>query len=459
MERLMWVDDDRLLDLLQDRDGFGAFTRTLGFATGTTVIKGVHIMNDLAQTALGGCPSHDGDLLAATIREDKREGEDNSDEALRASPKLGAAYARAFPEDMPPYVRTCLRTAIAGLVNFDGGMYKAGDRMASGLVTHRSLLGAEGFRRFGVGRYLFGILGEVGQTRLQQIYSSPTDPYSRALAPLMWDAPLRESERSWVEVPTSAFDAALGAALTTLLEHPIAKPHLLRLFLHASTLGLILKVLGIGKPGGRPAILATSAEDDSKPALLREEAVQSVRHGLAALDASLAETLGRDDRLRSVSKPKPKGFAIEVAGDPASLISYARRSAFQSSKQVYWPDRFVFSLGKKAGCILPKDDRAGWGKRIALTSDLVEALILMFVPPGAPPERWGNLWAKIGDELGLMIGADTYTDANRLRSAGVMHVLADQLERNQSNLLTLAVRRGVARHLPDRGAEAGGELQ
>lgn len=457
----MWVDDDRLLELLLDRDGPGVLTRTVGFATGTTVIKGVHVMNDLAQTALGGCPAHDGDLLAAVIREDKRdENEDNTDEALRAHPRLGAPYARAFPEAMPAHLRTCLRTAIGQLINHDSGMYRPGDRMASGLVTHQALLGAEGFRRFGLGRYLFRLLSPAGQARVRELYTTPTDPYSRALSPLMWDAPLREADRSWYEGPTSAFDVALGTALTNLLQHPIAKPHLLRLFLHAATLGLLLKVLGLNKPGGRPSLLATSAEDLAKPTLLRAEAVQSLRHGFAGLDVRIAETLAADPKLPSALRTgrAPKN-ATEVVGDAVELVAHARNPNFRGSKQMYWPDKFVISLSKKAGFILPKDDRAGWGKRVTLTSDLVEALVLMFVPPGSKPRPWRATWADISAQLGLMIGADTYEDAANLRTAGVTHVLADHLEKNQANILAIAVRRGVARYLPDGGAEVSGELQ
>jgi len=446
------MSEDELIALLMDRDGPGVFTRTLGFGTGTHVIKGVHVMNDLAQVALGGRPSHNGDLLARVIREEKREGgEDNSDSAMRTASPLGEVYGRAFPP--PPALsvhrRTLLRSAIGELVHHDGGVYRPGTSMASGLVTHSGLLGAEGFTRFGVGRYLHDVLGPEGQERVRALYSSATDPYSRALAPLIWSAELTEgSKRAGDAPPPSPFDEALGARLTTLLTHPLAKPHILRLFLHVATLGLFLKVMGVGRAGGRPTILATTAADVSSSRLLRGEATASVRAGVAALDDALARTLAADltaaDRATS-------------ADDATQLLREVRGKRASDSK-LYLPDKFVVALAARAGMILPRTDRAGWGRHLALTSDAVEALTLMYVPPGARPIAWRALWDGVATDLGLYIGADTYGDACALRDAGVTHVHAEELERNQANILALATRRGVARHLPDGGAEAGGEL-
>ncbi len=453
----MWADEAILRDLLMAEGG--VFRGVVGFGTGTTVIKGVHVMNDLAQCVLGGAPAGEGDLLCRVIREDKIEGgEDNSDARLRADAALGPAYSRAFPETLGAREITQLRAGIGALLSFDGGMYRAGDRMASGLATHRALLGFEGFRRFGVGRYLARVIGDAGRARLGDLFESPTDPLTRALAPLMVEEALRETQPPSTQASSlSEFDICLGAALTTLISQPLTKPTLLRLFLLASSLGICLKLLGVGAPGGRPTALATSAEDVGPGRLLRQEAVQSFRRGIERLDAEIARRASAHPAWKQVLLTKPRRGApgFDAGSPPEEVIAAARRSA----DSIYWPDTFAIALGRKAGCVMPKRDQAGWGKHLVLTGDVVEALILMFVPPGCPAEPWPNLWDRVRTELGLVIGADDFGDPQVLRSTGVLHVSAEDLAKNSDNVLAMAIRRGVARRLPDSGAEAGGALQ
>ena len=219
MEMSMWIEVDVLRGLLMGRDGTpGVFERTVGFQTATNAIKGVHIVNDLAQTVLGGAPDHGGDLLCRIVREQKTDaGEDNSDETLRRDPVFGAPYARAFPATLGAERVTRARAACSAVLTFDGGMYRAGDRMASSLATHRALLGFEGFRRFGVGRYLANLLGEAGRSRVADLFDSPTDPLSRALSPLLLEAPLKDTHpRGRDATPElSELDRDLGRRLTT----------------------------------------------------------------------------------------------------------------------------------------------------------------------------------------------------------------------------------------------------
>lgn len=461
--------DQRLLRdaLMGGEQGSGVFERALGFGTATTVIKGVHVMNDLAQCVLGGAPDHKGELISRVIREDRTEkGEDNSDEALRAWPLLGATYARAFPETLDPTDRSRLRAAIGAVFNHDGGVYRASDGMASGLATHQSLLGAEGFRRFRVGRYLQRILGAPGQARLVTLFQSAEDPLSRLLAPLLLDAPLVDRAGSTEDPPElTPFDLAAGERLTALMLHPLSKPTLLRDLLLGATLVLALKVLGVGRPEGRPAVLATIEGQQRR---LRQEAVQSLRWGVDALDHRLAELLLTHPLAEALwtTRPARGAEAIELDEDPRrwqdaapQLIQAARGVKKWGGKDVYWPEEFIISLGRKAGCVLPKRDHAGWGKRLALTPDLVEVLVLMYSPPGGDPVPWSELWASVRRELGLVIGANELQDATLLEGAGVSLMSMEDLERNSEAALDLAVRRGVARHLPDSGAEAGGGLQ
>lgn len=453
----MWADEKVLEEILMG-DG-GVFGAVMGFGTGSGSIKGVHIMNDLAQCVLGGAPSGGGDLLCCVIREEKVDGgEDNRDQRLRSDPLMGPGYQRAFPETLSPADTSRIRRAAGALLSFDGGMYRAGTRMASGLATHRSLLGFEGFRRFGVGRYLQRVVGEEGQKRLRGLFESPSDPLSRALAPLMADDELRDTNPAPGQPASlTEFDASLGAALTTLLGQPLTKPALLRMFMLAASLGICLKMLGAGAADGRPVALATSADDSGPGRLLRQEAVQAFNRGLTRLDATIADRLAEHPAWGTVSLSKPRrgGRGFETAGGPTDVIGDARRMA----DGIYWPDTFAIALGRKAGCVMPKRDQAGWGKHLVLTADLVEALVLMFVPQGSPAESWPRLWERIRSDLGLIIGADDYLDPQLLRSSGVLHVSAEELSKNSDNILAMAIRRGVARRLPDSGAEAGGELQ
>jgi hypothetical protein len=455
----MWADEEELRELLMGKDG--AFARVMGFGTGTTVIKGVHVMNDLAQCVLGGAPAHGGDLLCAVIREDKVDGgEDNSDARLRADQRFGEAYARAFPASLSPGQVSSIRAGLTAVLGYDGGMYRAGTSMASGLATHRTLLGAEGFRRFGVGRYLERALGPAGRERLRAMFDAPTDPLSRALAPLLLDEPLRDGHPpSGLQLPATPFDASLGAALTTLLTQPLTKPVLLRLFLLAASLGICLKLLGAGSDDGRPTALATSADDTGPGRYLRQEAVQAFNRGLARLDVRLAAVSADLPGWRSAILPAPRSGArgFETDGAPSRVIAEARAHAFKD--RVYWPDTFAIALGRKAGCVMPKKDQAGWGKHLVLTGELVEALVLMFVPPDQPPSPWTELWERIRDELGLVVGANAYEDLQRLRAAGVLQTSLEDLTKSGDNVLSMAIRRGVARRLPDSGAEAGGAIQ
>lgn len=461
--------DKRLLreGLMGGEQATGVFERALGFGTATTVIKGVHVMNDLAQCVLGGAPDHKGELISRVIREDKTDkGEDNSDEAMRASPQLGAIYARAFPEALDPADRSRLRAALGAVFNHDGGVYRATDGMASGLATHQALLGAEGFRRFRVGRYLQRILGDPGQARLTELFRSAEDPLSRLLAPLLLDAPLVDRAAATEDLPElTPFDLAAGERLTALLQHPLSKPTLLRDLLLGATLVLTLKVLGVGRPDGRPAVLATTEGQQSR---LRQEAVQSFRWGVDALDRRLAQLLEAHPLAEQLWSTRPgRGEdAIELAEDPRRwedaaplLIQAARGMKKWSGKDVYWPEDFIISLGRKAGCVLPRKDQAGWGKRLALTPDLIEVIVLMYSPSTGVSVPWSELWAGVRREMGLVIGANELQDAILLESAGVSLMSMEDLERNNEAALDLAVRRGVARHLPDSGAEAGGALQ
>jgi hypothetical protein len=428
------------------------FERILGFGTGTGSIKGVHVMNDLAQCVLGGAPAHGGDLLCRVIRETKREkGEDNSDAAMRADERFGEAYRRALPEGLGAGQVSRVREAAASLLGFDGGMYNAGANMASALATHRDLLGFEGFRRFGVGRYLCQILGEQGRGRLAEIFADPSDPLSRALGPLRLSAPLRDTHPGEGEIPLSAFDEALGERLTTLLGHPLTKTALLRHLLMLSTLGVALKILGAGRPDGRPFALATTAEESAGPRPLRQEATQSFSQGVAAFYERVAAQLPEHPRAAELKAPRGAD-----AGAFRALVAGAREGALR--KEVYWPEDFAVALGRKAGCVLPRRDQAGWGKHLALTSDMVEALILSGTQADAAVS-WTDLWAAIREDIGLVVGVGDFDDTKFLREGGVLHVDLDALARNSEIILDQAVRRGVARRLPDSGAEAGGALQ
>jgi hypothetical protein len=149
--------------------------------------------------------------------------------------------------------------------------------------------------------------------------------------------------------------------------------------------------------------------------------------------------------------------AVSVAGpSPRAALDAARAAALDS---VYWPDAALKALGRRCGFIEPGTDRAGWPVRVHLADELVEALILMFSPPGLPPRRWRDLWMEVGEALGLHIGANPSVDAARLRELGVEDADRPALEENNDLALRAAISQGVARRLPDSGAEAGGELQ
>jgi hypothetical protein len=446
----------------KDSGQVGLYEQALGFRTATAAFKGVHLMNDLAQCVVGGRPEHRADLLCGVIREDQRSTkEDNRDETLRSSARFGEAYSRAYPADLGTVQVSRLREAARLLLNFDKGMYRAGDNMASGLATHWTLLGAEGFRRFKVGRYLETILGEPGQQRLRALFQEDRDPVSQALRPLLFEDTLRDSHPARQAPQLSPFDRSLGQRLTTLLLQPLSKPMLLRSFLLASSLGLVLKILGSGKAAGRPVALALPSEvpgGGRRP--LRQEAVQSLQRGLQSFDRHLARLLPTHPDAEQLwsSSPADGEAGVTVSGDSLEAAALQLIEAAHKVKKVYPPNVFALSLGKQVGCVRPKTDRAGWGKHLVLHEDLLEALILMFVPDGAPPLPWSQLWSQIGAELGLYVGANEYTDMMALTEGGVVHVNLQELTQCSATLLAQAVRRGVARRLPDSGAEAGGAL-
>ncbi|KYF48529.1 hypothetical protein BE04_37715 [Sorangium cellulosum] len=442
----------------------GLFEMALGFRTSTKVLKAVHVMNDLAQVLIGGAPEHGGDLLARVIRAEHEE-EGNSDRDLRAHKEFGARYSWAFPAQLGAGKTAALRRAAKMVLNFDGGVYEPGTSMASALATHRALLGFEQFRRFRLGAYLSRILTDEGKARLRAMYESDLDPVSKTFRPLLFDAPLVDRHPPPAQaLPLKPFDHALGARLSTLLAQPLSKPALLRKFALGATLGLVLKVLGCGRPGGRPMLLALAVEDDrSKP--LRDAAVMSFRAGVSALDRSLATMMAEHPLAPEIKKaPKVDAQAAEVRSGLRSaeamleLIAAIRRGAGEDGGEVYWPDQFAMYFGRKAGCVLPKADKAGWGVHLALSGEFVELLVLMSVPRDAPPAAWRDIWRGLRDDLGLMIGASAAADAEVLRGAGVEGVSLERLTDNASLALDFGVRLGVARRLPDSGAEAGGGL-
>mgnify|MGYP007066197097 CR=1 FL=1 len=469
MARELTIDATRLHRALQGGDGLpGVFEQALGFRVSTKAIKGVHLMNDLAQCVLGGAPEHRGDLLCRVIREAHTR-EPNSDRDLRQDDALGVHYRRAYPEQLGRQQVTQLREAARLLLNADSGMYKPGDNMASSLATHRDLLGWEGFRRFRVGRYVQRVLGHAGRERVREMFESADDPVSRAMKPLMVTTPLIERYPDEPAPPLTAFDDALGRRLTILLSHPLTKPNLLRGLSLAGNLGVVLKILGAGRPGGHPVLLALPDHTwvgVRKPA--REEAVQSFQLGIDAADRAFARHLARHPLGDSLWAPPADDdtptitvTTCEDERDNDALMKAARAFEFSKkdgTKDLYWPDEFAIALGKRAGCVGPRRDQAGWSKHLMLTPELVELLVLMFVPPGARPLPWRALWETVRDELGIVIGANSHADDEALKGAGVLHIDLGQLARSSDVFLAQAICRGVARRLPDSGAEAGGEL-
>lgn len=456
----------RVQELLSSRaDQVGVFEEVVGLDTATTTIKAVHLMNDLAQQLLGGAPKHRGDLLCRVIRPDHvgEEGdeEDNSDLALRQDPVFGESYRRAFPPALGVRRTAGLRTAIQVLLNSDKGMYRAGTSMASGLATHRSLLGFEGFSRFGLGSALSQMLGETGRARVRQLFESTNDPVSRALRPIMLDSDLvpRSSGRSRLSL--TDFDRSFGRRLSNLLEHPLSKPTALRSLALAGTMWLVLRVLGAGRAGGRPLVLALPFGWREQGVRLREEAVQTFSLSVDALDRKLGQVLEARPGFPSVSGPEgseselDESLASEHSG--YAVLSHLRRSK-KVSKGTYWPDDFAVALGRKAGLVWPRSDRFGWGRYICLTGDLLEVLLLMFSEPGGEAQPWRSLWTQVASELGLVVGANPYEDALLLGSAGCSHIPFDRLSLSAEVLLDKATTRGLARRLPDGDAEVGANL-
>lgn len=464
------VDAVAAAEVVAGGDGVpGLLWEVLGFHTGTTKFRAVHMMNDLAQALLRGAPEDGGEFLCRVIR-DGYEGEHNEDPAFRADERFGGRYRRAYPEALGVARTRQLRRAAELLLNFDKGMYAPGDRMASAAATHQGLLGFDGFRRFAVGRYLGQVLGEEGRARVLDLYQHDGDPVTRALAPLLSPpGALYDTHPDLPEPQSCPFDKALGSGLTTLIQQPLSKPVLLRYLALGAGFGLILKALGAGRTDGRPAVLVLPARQERQP--LREQAVQSFQSGLDALDSRLAarlpehplaERLTREEAL--VGRPTLEVQAGPLAETAMSILVALRNHKVNQVKdvkerEVYWPEVFAIALGRKLGCVLPREDRAGWGKYLCLTPEMAEVLILMQVPSTDPPRRWNRLWAQIRDGLGIVVGADPHTDARVLAQCGVLHIDRELLKKNGEEVLRAAVTRGVARRLPDAGAEAGGSIQ
>lgn len=440
----------------------GVFERVIGFRPATTAYKAVHLMNDLVQCAIGGAPQHGGDFLARVIRVEV-EGEGNEEPAMRADPRFGAAFERAFPPELGRERIEAIRVAAREVLSFDKGVYQPGTSMCSPLATHRDLLGFEGFRRFGVGRLLADVLPPEGVARLLAHMRSDGDPVTRAFRPLLLAAPLVERQKRREPVARTAFDRHLGACLTTLMEQPLTKPAMLRTVALGACLGLVLKVLGAGAEDGRPSLLALPNSEERGPKPLREEAVVSFRKSVERLDLRVASLVPSHPLASELMKKPGAGVAcVEVAEtrsvESLSAAAIAAARTAKAADEIYWPDRFAVSIGRKAGCVLPSSDRAGWGRHLALTPELVEVLVLMHVPSGARPPTWTRFWARVRDELGVVIGANPTEDIAFLARAGVENVGDEALADNAETTLTHAVRRGVARRLPDGEAEVGGEL-
>jgi hypothetical protein len=444
----------------------GLIEETVGFSPATGQLKAVHFMNDLAQTVLGGCPEGRGDLLCMVIREGVgREGEDNSEAALRADQQFGAVFSRAYPVALGAAQVRRLRLGARALLNVDQGMYAPKTQMASSVATHGALLGADGFRRFRMGAYLANILDDDAKTRLRRLYDSDSDPVSFALKPLFQPGALQADGTArigWAS-PTP-FDFDLGEALARVVQQPLSKPTVLRALALGSCLGFVLKVFGAGRPHGRPVLLALSGDDEARPGPLREKAVISMRRGGADLDRKLAQQVAAAAGAKSLwREPKSAEPTVEVdlrAPAEMALDMIQRLREFRSAedddvKRMYWPQDAVTSLGRKAGIILPRSARAGWGMYLALTPELVEVVSLMLLPWGQRME-WRAFWAEARARLGIIIGANDDEDMNALEASGVLNVSLEDLSQNAERILAHAVRRGVARRLPDSGAEIGG---
>ncbi len=447
-------------------DEVGVFQALLGFRTGTGALKAVHLMNDLAQTVSNQIPAHDGDLLCRVTREhhERSEAEGNSDSALRADPELGGIYGRAYPERLGAQLISDLRSAAGRVLNVDTGMYEPGKRMASPLATHVGLLGADGFGRFLVGPFLASLLGVDGRARLQELFCSDTDPVTRALRPLFAGVELRERQQPEYRNAPSHFDSILGARLSTLLTQPLSKPTLLRSFALAASLGILLKIFGVGRAHGRPALLALSSSA-TRPRTLRRVAVQSLQRGRDALDRALANELNRHPSAEKLwsAKVRTQSPTVEIRrerrDETAALqaIRAMRNHRAMKSKgeiELYWPDKFALALAGKAGLVSSRT--AGWGQHLRLSPEHIEILAMMFVPPTARAPAWKTMWRQIRDDIGVVVGANPSEDARFLEDAGVMHAGYEELAKNALSMLNASVSRGVARLLPDSGAEVTG---
>ena len=456
------VDVDAIVRVLMPHEEHaGVFEEAVGFRTSTaTSYKGVHLMNDLAQSVLGGAPAHGGDFLARVMRADV-EGEGNAEHELRAHKVFGAAFSAAFPLALGADRVTSIRAAARDVLGFDGGVYAPGTSMCSPLATHLDLLGFEGFRRFGVGRFLADVLPEAGRARLRAAFESDRDPVTRAFRPLLLPATLENRQaRTRRVVERSAFDRAFGDALTALMAQPLSKPALLRAVALGASLCLVLKVLGAGRDGGRPVALALAPAEDGGRKVLREEAVACVRKAVERLDARAAALIPKHPTAADLlKKPGPKAPAIEVPDEADPTAFYETIvAASRKVEGVYHPEDFAIAFGRKAGCVLPQSDRAGWGRHLALTPEFVEILVLMFVPHRAPPMPWPTFWREVREVFGVVIGANPTADARFLASAGIENVSEEGLVDNAEAILAAAVVRGIARRLPDGDAEVGGEL-
>lgn len=461
-----YIDAEGVARALMGGEAPGVLERVIGFRVATTRIAPAHIMNDLAQSIFGGYPSHRGDLLCRIIRPDKVEpnGEDNRDETLRADERFGARYREAFPARMGAAQIRALREGIGAVLNFDGAMFRAGDSMASPTATHWSLLGKEGFRRFKVGQYISDLVGDEGRGYVRALYEQRRDPVSRMLAPLIYDCGLEPQPQERVSLPRTPFDEALSRGLSNLLRQPLSKPVLLRYLALGSSLGIILRFYGLGREGGRPLLLALPSEAPDNKRRLRDQAVICLDRGLDAFNGALAEALSVDEAWGAlcqdpVDKDARPALEIPAAGDHREAARAAIK-AMRSHKgtQVYWPEGFFNALGKKIGAIGPKNNNAGWKKYLTLTPELLEVLILMFIDPGGAPMPWRALWQQITEELGVIVGVNRDAERELLEGHQMMFADLNQLEENSEVFLAQAIARGVARRLPDRGAEVGGAL-
>jgi len=459
--------------LMGDKEQPGIFAQTTGFKTSTTAIKGVHIINDVAQTVLGGRPGHRGDFLARVVRQN-HVAEQNDDRRLRAHPAFGDDYQHAFPEDLSEAHRYALRHALETVVTFDGGIYQPSTAMASGLVAFKDLLGDEGFRRFGVGAFMARLLGPVGMEQLRALLNDPSDPMTRLLAPLCIDSEWKSAEvhseghgaASRESSPLSTFDLALSLRLQQLLRQPLSKLTRLRFLLLGFTLGLQLRLLGQGRPGGHPIVLASVPLPGGASRPAREEAIQAFSSGLTLHHRVLAQSLLAHPNAQQLFARSPvrehRCLSFVALDTPlaraGALLDAASEYRWGSEeRRLYWPEDFMVALGRKAGLVMPQRDHGGWGKHLSLTPDALEALIMMFVPAGQTLP-WKTLWEQVAEELGLLIGVGEDADRARLRDAGMLQLRSEALEQCASNALTIALDRGLARRLPDEGAEVSGSL-